>query len=137
VDYEFNYYKLAYGAILLQKDLPFIAANIDPAIRMHHYKMPGAGAMVSALEASTGKKSHLVGKPCADVIEVAAKDFGLDLKKCLMIGDSIHSDVMVGKNAGIDTFAVLTGVTTEQELLDEIAKEDGIKPTYYWDRVEL
>ena len=137
MDYEFNYYKLAYASVLLQKGALFIAANFDSSIKMHKYKMPGAGCMVKAIEHASGRKSHLVGKPCADVIEVATKDFGLDLKRCLMIGDRLDSDIMVGKNAGIDTFAVLTGCTSEQELLEEIEREDSVKPTYYWDRVEI
>ena len=46
-------------------------------------------------------------KPKPGLILEAAKDFGLDLSKTFMIGDSI-SDVEAGKNAGCRTFLIGT-----------------------------
>lgn len=47
-------------------------------------------------------------KPKTGMLEQAAKDFDLDLKKCWMIGDAL-SDMQTGKNAGCKTIHVLTG----------------------------
>ena len=47
-------------------------------------------------------------KPKTGMLEQAAKDFNLDLKKCWMIGDK-EIDVLTGKNAGCRTIQVLTG----------------------------
>jgi len=47
-------------------------------------------------------------KPKTGMLEQAAKDFDLDLKKCWMIGD-MPSDILAGKNAGCRTIQVLTG----------------------------
>ena len=47
-------------------------------------------------------------KPKIGMLEQAAKDFNLDLKKCWMIGD-LPSDVLAGKNAGCRTIQILTG----------------------------
>jgi D,D-heptose 1,7-bisphosphate phosphatase len=55
-------------------------------------------------------------KPKTGMLEQAAKDFNLDLKKCWMIGDSI-SDIKAGKNAGCKTIQVLSG--EEKKELDE------------------
>ena len=47
-------------------------------------------------------------KPEPGMLEQAAKDFNLDLKRCWMIGDC-QSDVLAGKNAGCRTIQVMTG----------------------------
>jgi len=47
-------------------------------------------------------------KPKAGMLEQAAKDFNLDLKKCWMIGDK-DSDILAGKNGGCTTIQVMTG----------------------------
>jgi D,D-heptose 1,7-bisphosphate phosphatase len=47
-------------------------------------------------------------KPKSGMLEQAAKDFNLDLKKCFMIGDA-PSDILAGKNAGCRTIQVMTG----------------------------
>ncbi len=47
-----------------------------------------------------------------------------------MIGDNLETDILVGINAKIDTLLVLTGVTTEQELLESV-KANKIIPTFY------
>ena len=38
----------------------------------------------------------------------AKRDYGFDLKKCLMIGDS-YADMKAGSLQGMDTMLVLTG----------------------------
>ena len=40
----------------------------------------------------------------------AVKDYNLDLSKCIIIGDT-NTDVITGKNANIETFRVLCGMT--------------------------
>jgi D-glycero-D-manno-heptose 1,7-bisphosphate phosphatase len=47
-------------------------------------------------------------KPKIGMLEQAAKDFNLDLKKCWMIGDT-PLDILTGKNAGCRTIQVMTG----------------------------
>jgi len=137
LDYDLNYYKIAYASVLLQKGAVFVATNPDACIKGKKYKMPGGGMVARALEYATGKVPYIVGKPNPVVIDIAKQTFGLDPKRCLMIGDRLDTDILVGQNAGIDTFAVLTGVSSEQDILNEASKKNGIRPTYYWDRVEI
>jgi D-glycero-D-manno-heptose 1,7-bisphosphate phosphatase len=47
-------------------------------------------------------------KPKTGMLEKAAKDFNLDLRKSWMIGD-MESDILAGKNAGCRTIQVMTG----------------------------
>jgi phosphoglycolate/pyridoxal phosphate phosphatase family enzyme len=137
LDFDFNYYKLAYASILLQRGAHFIATNQDSNVKMRRYKMPGGGCMVKAIEHAFGKTPYVVGKPNPAVIEIATQAYGLNKKRCLMVGDRLDTDIQLGKNAGIDTFAVLSGVSSEEDILNETLKEDGTVPTYYGERVEM
>lgn len=137
LDYGFNYYKLCYASILLQHGVPLIATNFDSNALMKKNKMPGGGCIVKAIEHSCGVKPILVGKPDRIVIDIMIKSFGLDRSKCMMIGDRLDSDILLGKNADIATFLVLSGVTSKEEVLKEKQKENGIVPDYYWTKLEL
>ncbi len=47
-------------------------------------------------------------KPGPGMFKRAAREFGLDLQRCLMIGDS-QKDIIAGHNLDMDTLLVLTG----------------------------
>ena len=51
-------------------------------------------------------------KPKIGMLLKAANDFNLDLTSCFMIGDA-NIDILTGKNAGITTIRVNTGITEE------------------------
>lgn len=56
-------------------------------------------------------------KPKIGLIEKAAKDFPINLKKSIFIGDSTR-DILTGKNAGLDTILVKTGFKGEDGIFD-------------------
>jgi histidinol-phosphate phosphatase family protein len=51
-------------------------------------------------------------KPKPKFLRDAAREFGLDLSRCFMIGDRA-SDILCGQNAGTKTILVLTGAGQE------------------------
>ena len=55
-------------------------------------------------------------KPYPDPIHLAAKELGLEVEQCLMIGDTVV-DIAAGKAAGAQTAAVLCGFGTARELI--------------------
>lgn len=63
-------------------------------------------------------------KPEIGMLKKAEKDFNLDLKKCVIIGDG-EIDVKTGKNAGISTVLVKTG----------IKEQSSVTPDYYADNL--
>ena len=69
-------------------------------------------------------------KPKTGMLEQAAKDFNLDLKKCWMIGDSI-SDILAGKNAGCRTIQVLTGKEKIESLDANFLAYDLLHASYF------
>jgi len=47
------------------------------------------------------------------------------MARCLLVGDRLATDIVMGRQAGIDTALVLTGVTTR-----EMLAESEVQPTY-------
>lgn len=57
-----------------------------------------------------------------------ASKFGIEPSQMCMVGDRLDTDIMFGANGGLTTALVLSGVTTEKELL---SPENQIIPDYY------
>jgi len=79
---------------------------------------PGTGCLVQAVEMAAQREAHKVGKPNQFMVDCAAQKFGLDLSRCLMVGDRLDTDILLGANCGgLRTLLTLTGVTTLAEAL--------------------
>jgi ribonucleotide monophosphatase NagD (HAD superfamily) len=50
------------------------------------------------------------------MIQAAMDAMGLRPEECILIGDRLETDIRMGKEAGIATGIVLTGVTSEEAL---------------------
>lgn len=47
------------------------------------------------------------------IIDLLCEKYSLNKEKCLMVGDTLKTDITIGKNSGIDQLLVLTGNTTK------------------------
>lgn len=105
----------------------FFATNPDTVCPLEGGRVvPDCGANIAYLEASTGRKLEvIIGKPSPIITQMALTGIGLRPEQCLMIGDRLDTDMMMGRTAGLDTALVLTGVTKESDLVDWEPK-----PTY-------
>ncbi|MFC4598332.1 HAD-IIA family hydrolase [Cohnella hongkongensis] len=89
------------------------------------------GATIAAIVHTTGAQvSVVVGKPSAYMSDAALRALQLPPERCLVIGDSLHSDVALGKRAGIRTALVLTGSTSRERA--EAAEE---RPDLIWNSI--
>jgi len=82
--------------------------------------------MIAAIEACT---EHLVeavvGKPSHHMADAILGLLDLPPEACIMIGDRLETDVLMGLNAGMAGTLTLTGATHE----DVLATSD-VQPTY-------
>jgi HAD superfamily hydrolase (TIGR01457 family) len=116
-DRTFDYRKLniAYQAIKLGAH--FVATNPDRTCPVEGGEIPDCAGMIAAIEAVTQKKVEvIVGKPSPLMIQAAMDVMGLRPEECILIGDRLETDIKMGKEAGIATGIVLTGVTSEETL---------------------
>ena len=92
----------------------FLATNSDATYPIAGGRVePGAGAIVSAIQTSSGKTPLVIGKPNPYLIEMLLKETGISASETLVVGDRYETDIQSGNNAGVDTHLVLTGVSHE------------------------
>lgn len=99
----------------------------------------GTGCLLQAVETAAQQKAQTVGKPSKFMFESLALQFGVDRERCLMVGDRLDTDILLGSNCGLKTLLTLTGVST---LADAEAHEKSgcterqkMVPDYYVDSI--
>lgn len=116
-DRTLNYRKLNLAYQALMRGARFFATNIDRACPMPGGSIPDAGMTVAALEAGAGRRLEFsAGKPSPLILQAAVERLGLHPRQCLMVGDRLETDIRMGRDAGMTTALVLTGVTHLHEL---------------------
>ena len=121
-----TYWKIGAAANAIRAGADFVATNPDRTFPTERGLMPGAGTMVAALEAASGKKPDLiVGKPYKPIFEIALSVLGIEKSKVLVVGDRLDTDVIGARNVGLDSALVLTGVATLKEV-----EASQVKPGY-------
>ena len=117
-DRTFNYYKLQVAFDADSRRSAFLyATNADRYCPVPGGSQPDAAAVIAAIEASTGMTVEaVVGKPSRYMAEAILDVLGLPPDHCLMIGDRLETDVLMGLNAGMAGALTLTGATDESML---------------------
>ncbi|MDQ4148701.1 MAG: HAD-IIA family hydrolase [Actinomycetota bacterium] len=108
-DEEFTYLRMKVAADSIRAGGAFVALNKDPIMPVHDGVVPGTGSIVAALEAASGAKATIIGKPQEPMMQAAADLLGAE--PVLMIGDRIESDIAGARRMGWDGAIVLTGLT--------------------------
>jgi len=126
-DRTFDYRKLNIAFQALKRGARFLATNADASCPVEGGEIPDAGAVIGALKGCTGRDVELVvGKPSTLMVQTALEMLGLPPEQCLIVGDRLETDILMGKQAGLVTALVLTGVTDAQTLAKSPIKPDYI-----------
>jgi len=130
-DRTFDYHKLDVAFQAIKLGAHFVATNPDRTCPVEGGEIPDCAGMIAAIEAVTAQKVELiVGKPSPMIIEAALEVMGLKPDDCILIGDRLETDIKMGKESGIATGIVLTGVTDEKTL-----KESAIYPDFIFQSI--
>lgn len=114
--FDFNKLNIAFQA--LQRGARFLATNTDATCPVPGGELPDAGSVIAALEACSKRKLEVVlGKPSHLMAEAALERLGRPASDCLVIGDSLEADILMGHRANMTTALVLTGVSRREDLL--------------------
>jgi HAD superfamily hydrolase (TIGR01457 family) len=117
-DRTFDYKKLNIAFQAIKKfGTHFVATNPDRTCPVEGGEIPDCAGMIAAIEAVTEKKVEvIVGKPSPIMIQTVLDVMGLRPEDCILIGDRLETDIKMGRDSGIATGIVLTGVTDEETL---------------------
>ena len=130
LDRNFNYNSLEIAQkCILEGKAKFYATNADSTLPVANGLKPGAGVIVKAVEVCTGQKPiKIFGKPEPFGIQLILKDFKTKPKIACIFGDRLNTDILAGNRAEITTIAVLTGVTSKEDIkkTQEEAEESNL-----------
>ncbi|MDQ1911109.1 HAD-IIA family hydrolase [Paenibacillus sp. GD4] len=117
MDRAFTYEKLHQGMKAVRHGAKLMAANPDPCCPVIDDLIPDTGALLKALEtASQAEMVTVIGKPNPYMAHKALQKLGIPAERCLMIGDRLETDILLGRNSGMKTALVLTGIATQADI---------------------
>ena len=123
--------------ILRRRTIPVIVANTDHAypVNVHDVSI-AVGGLATMIETIVGKKFIRFGKPDSQMFMFAydlIRDYRpVNKKEIVMVGDTLHTDILGGNKFGLDTVLVLSGNTQAADVETRITAT-GIVPTYICD----
>ncbi|MGB9359627.1 MAG: HAD-IIA family hydrolase [Acidimicrobiia bacterium] len=119
LDRGLSYDRLAGAVLAVRRGARFVATNDDATYPMPDGQYPGCGAIVAAVERSTGVTPTVCGKPNAPMRAlIERKIVNADV---WMVGDRPGTDLALAARAGWGKILVLTGVTgVVEDLVPEL-----------------
>ncbi|ACZ41960.1 HAD-superfamily hydrolase, subfamily IIA [Thermobaculum terrenum ATCC BAA-798] len=129
-DFDITYNKLKMACLAIQKGANFVATNLDTTYPSEEGLIPGAGALLGVITAVTGKKPIVIGKPEPNLYRIAL-DFLPPDGEVIVIGDRLDTDIEAGKRLGFTTVLVLTGVSTQKDIIASQCKPDYVFNNLY------
>jgi 4-nitrophenyl phosphatase len=116
MDRQLTWHKLRVAALAIRAGATFVGTNPDTTLPTEDGLVPGNGASLAALEVATGIAPMIIGKPQPTLLELAMERMGVTREGTAIIGDRLETDILGGKNAGLTTVLVLSGITQPEEL---------------------
>lgn len=123
---ELDYDDLRIAALAVQRGAELLATSRDPTYPMPDGLWPGTGAILAAIETTTGTSASIVGKPEPQLFLTALDRLGAG--RTLVVGDRLDADVAAAARAGLEAALVLSGGTSRAEAEAAIASPDGPRP---------
>lgn len=111
-DPDFNQGTLELICQAIWNGAEFIATNDDAKVPATTGFIPASGPMVKAVAYATGKEPLVTGKPSRWAVGTALTLLGIAPEQGAVAGDQLEQDIRMGKESGLFTILVLTGVGT-------------------------
>ncbi|XP_070501466.1 uncharacterized protein [Chironomus tepperi] len=128
-DRHFSYIKLCKAVNYLKnQNIKYYATNADNYFDLPQFNflLSEVGCFIKAIEAATNRLPEILSKPSTHICNVIAKDCPpFDSSRALVIGDTLTSDMIFGKNAGYSTLFVETGMSKMNEVKEIVDKING------------
>ena len=115
MDRSLSYDKLRKATLFIRSGCPFIATNPDRTFPTPEGLVPGAGAILAALEAATYVSPYVAGKPAPEMYRIALERLKLTPSEVLVVGDRPETDIAGAQGLGCHTALVLSGVVNDEE----------------------
>ncbi len=126
LDRSLTWLKLTEASNAILRGALFIGTNADPALPLEDGIGVGTGALLAALQTTTGIDPIVVGKPERYLFEHALSLLQTAPEETLVLGDRLMTDIQGGLRLGLGTGLLLTGVTRREDLANTAFQPDWI-----------
>lgn len=127
LDRDLTFAKLTTAVRLVRAGARFIGPNPDTTLPTDDGIIPGAGSFQALITAASGGiRPTIIGKPEPTMLLIGCDRLGTTPAETAIIGDRLDTDIVGGYRAGVQTFLVLTGVSTREEAAAVDVKPDRI-----------
>lgn len=126
LDRYVTYEKIKIASRLIRAGALFIGTNPDPTYPAPDGIHPGVGAIIAAIEAASGVKPVILGKPETKMFELCLERMELEPHETVIVGDRLETDIECGQRLGLHTALVLSGVTDRVKAEKWLPKIDWI-----------
>lgn len=76
----------------------------------------GNGSIVAMFEYATNTVSPDIAKPNAPILDYCLQHYHLKKEDVILVGDNLETDILLGKNSGVQTIFVETGVHSRKDI---------------------
>jgi len=125
---QMDYSLLTRMAIAIQNGAAFIGTNPDKSFPLEEWNAPGNGAILAALEATTGAAPLIIGKPEPHLYTQCLRRMNTIPAETLALGDRLDTDILGGQRTGMPTALVLTGISSEADIAVTGIQPDWVFP---------
>ena len=120
--------------VIRSRPIPVVVANSDRLYPVHDGRVALAtGGIAQVIESVVGRRFLHFGKPEATMFQLAFDDLSRETlvqrREVLMVGDTLHTDVLGGNKFGVQTCLVLTGNTRAEDYAAEVGRT-GVVPDF-------
>lgn len=112
---QMTWAQMSEAALAISRGARYLVSNLDTTLPSERGFLVGNGAVAAAISTTTGVAPLSAGKPKPPMFIKAAERLGA--QRPLAIGDRLDTDIAGGNAADMDTFMVVTGVSTHMDVV--------------------
>jgi 4-nitrophenyl phosphatase len=124
LDRQLTYDKLKTATLAIRAGALFIGTNPDRTLPTEEGLIPGARAILAALEVATDVAPLIIGKPEPAMLEFALQKLQAEPKTTAIVGDGLETDIPGGRRMGLMTILMMSGVTAPEQLAGSALQPD-------------
>ena len=130
-DTTLTYEKLDNACRFVRNGAEYLSTHPDFNCPTEDGFIPDSGAIAAFVTASTGKVPTYFGKPYRETVEMIEEATGIDRSEMCIFGDRLYTDIALGKRHGVCSVLVLSGETTEEDVMNaaEADRADYVFPS--------
>ncbi|MDY6788990.1 MAG: HAD-IIA family hydrolase [Candidatus Nanohaloarchaea archaeon] len=117
LDRNYTYWKMAKAAERVREGATLWATGHGNSLQTKDKFIPGENAIMNSIKTAAEVTDYKnFGKPSDYMVEIIKEELPVHPTNTILIGDSLESDIAIGKKMGLDTGLVLGGRSSREDI---------------------